>query len=83
MALRKQDDASDPPVIDASPTPNPVVRLIRWFWKAWLVSIGLWALVIAGVFVKDGAWWTIPLFAFFGYVAYVQIRNSRRRRLDA
>ena len=62
-----------------NPNPNPAVRLIRWFWHAWLVYLGLGALLVLGLFLSDGAWWALPLFAFFGYVAYVQIRNSRRR----
>jgi hypothetical protein len=57
---------------------NPVVRLIRWLWTAYLLWLGLAAIVVLGVFLSDGAWWAIPLFAFFGYVAYVQIRNRRR-----
>ena len=68
---------------EATPKSNPVKRLILWGWHAWLVYVGLLMLVVLGLFVKDGAWWAIPLFAFFGYVAYVQIRNRRRQRRDA
>ena len=62
--------------------PNPVVRLARWLWTAYLLWLGLAALVVLGLLVSDGAWWAVPLFAFFGYVAYVQIRNRRRRRIS-
>lgn len=59
---------------------NPISRLGRWFWLAFLVWFGLFALVVFGMFISDGAWrWAIPLFAFFAFVAYVQIRNQRRR----
>jgi membrane protein implicated in regulation of membrane protease activity len=54
-------------------------RLIRWGWSAWLVYIGLMALFLLGLLLSDGAWWALPLFAFFAFVAYVQIRNRRRR----
>lgn len=53
-------------------------RLARWAWSAWLVYVGLMALFLFGLFLSDGAWWAIPLFAFFGFVAWVQIRNRRR-----
>lgn len=79
MAPRKSDHGEDPQMIDSPPKPNPVVRLIRWFWHAYLILFGLSVLFLLGLFVSDGAWWAIPLFAFFGYVAYVQIRNRRRR----
>jgi hypothetical protein len=58
---------------------NPVVRLIRLGWFVYLALIGLTVLFVLGLFLSDGAWWAVPLFAFFAYVAYVQIRNRRRR----
>lgn len=59
---------------------NPLVRLARWAWAAWLVYVGLIALFLLGLLVvADGSLWAIPLFAFFGFVAYVQIRNRSRR----
>jgi hypothetical protein len=58
---------------------NPVVRLIRLGWFVYLALIGLTVLFVLGLFLSDGAWWAVPLFAFFAYVADVQIRNRRRR----
>jgi hypothetical protein len=79
VAPRKPDLGEDPQVNDLQPKkPNPVVRLVRWGWSVYLVSLGLGALVVLGLFLSDGAWWAIPLFAFFAFVAYVQIRNRRR-----
>jgi hypothetical protein len=60
--------------------PNPIKRLILWGWHAWLVYVGLMALFALGLFLSDGAWWALPLFAFFAFVAYVHMRNLRRRR---
>jgi hypothetical protein len=68
--------------VNASPPPtqpNPVVRLIRWFWHSYLVLFGLGVLFVFGMFLSDGAWWVVFPFAFFGWAAYVQIRNRRRR----
>ena len=80
MAQGKPDHGEDPQLSYSPPTkPNAVVRLIRWAWHAWLVYVGLLVLVVAGLFVKDGAWYVLPFFAFFAYVAYVQIRNRRGR----
>ncbi len=55
-----------------------IVRLARWFWSAWLVYLGLMALFFLGLLLRDGAWWALPLFAFFAFIAYVQVRNRRR-----
>ena len=57
---------------------DAIVRLIRVGWSAWLVYVGLMALFLFGLFLSDGALWAIPLFAVFGFVAGVQIRNRRR-----
>ena len=57
---------------------DAIVRLIRVGWSAWLAYVGLMALFLFGLFLSDGALWAIPLFAFFGFVAWVQIRNRRR-----
>lgn len=58
---------------------HPIKRAILWAWKAWLVYVGLGALFLLGLLLRDGDYWALPLFAFFAFVAYVQIRNRRRR----
>lgn len=65
-------------MIDSHPKPNPVVRLARWGWSVYLVSLGLGVLFVLGLLLVDGDWWAVPLFLFFAFVAYVQIRNRRR-----
>jgi membrane protein implicated in regulation of membrane protease activity len=55
-----------------------IVRLVRLGWSMWLVYLGLIALFLLGLLLSDGAWWALPLFAFFAFVAWVQIRNRRR-----
>jgi hypothetical protein len=57
---------------------SAIVRLARWAWSVYLVYLGLGALFLLGLLLSDGAWWALPLFAFFAFVAYVQIRNRRR-----
>ena len=73
MAPGKLNDVGDPEMI------GWIVRLARWGWNAWLVYVGLTVLFLLGLLLSDGAWWALPLFAFFAFVAYVQIRNRRRR----
>jgi hypothetical protein len=58
---------------------NPIKRLILWGWNAWLVYVGLVVLALFVLLLADGALWALPLFAFFAFVAYVQVRNRRRR----
>ena len=80
VASRKPENEPDRQVNENDhPKPHPVVRLARWGMNAYLVYLGLGALFVLGLFVSDGAWWAIPLFAFFAFVAYVQIRNRRSR----
>ena len=55
-----------------------IVRLVRLGWSLWLVYLGLIALFLLGLLLSDGAWWALPLFAFFAFVAWVQTRNRRR-----
>lgn len=59
--------------------PNVIVRLLRWGYNAYFLYLGLAGLLIGVLLAINGAWWAIPLFAFFAFVAYVQIRNRRRR----
>jgi hypothetical protein len=62
----------DPEMIGA------IVRLVRLGWSMWLVYLGLIALLLLGLLLSDGAWWALPLFAFFAFGAWAQIRNRRR-----
>jgi hypothetical protein len=55
-----------------------IVRLVRLGWSMWLVYLGLIALFLLGLLLSDGAWWALPLFAFFAFGAWAQIRNRRR-----
>lgn len=67
-------------MIEAPPDkPNLIVRLVRWGTNVYLVSIGLAVLAVFVLLLIDGALWAIPLALFFGFVAYVQLRNRRRR----
>ena len=77
--MTEPDHTEDPQMSYTAPTPNPVVRLILWFWHSYLILIGLAVLFVFGLFVSEGALWAIPLFAFFAYVAYIQIKNRKRR----
>lgn len=66
-------------MIDAPPNkPNLIVRLLRWVTNVYLVALGLGVLTVFVLLVVDGALWAVPLFAFFAFVAYVQVRNRRR-----
>ncbi len=81
MAPGKPDDGVDQQIVIEAPPdkPNLIVRLVRWGTNVYLVSIGLAVLAVFVLLLIDGALWAIPLALFFGFVAYVQLRNRRRR----